>query len=177
MVPAGRHVKIHYIGTLEDGTEFDNSYKRGEPLEFVMGSRKVLGGIEDLVNTLGVGTKGHVHILAGSAFGAYNEDLIDRIPKASVSNADKLPVGNYVMLKGEGGRPVRAKIVSVGDDEIVLDYNHPLAGHDIDFEVELVDVEEPDAIEEEKHPVECDCHRVQHSLEHAHDQAHADCNH
>lgn len=176
MISSGLRVKIHYKGTLDDGTEFDNSYTRNNPLEFVMGTRAVLPTFESAVSSLSENERCTIHIPAVSAYGFYNEDLVDCVPVEGVGNAEELPVGSYIALRGADGKPVRAKVVGIENGYVMFDYNHPLAGKDLTFEIELLEVERKTAIESEKHVGHCDCHRVRDTLvgniPHHHDECH-----
>ena len=171
MLSPGRKVQVHYKGTLDDGTVFDSSYDRGEPLEFVLGERKMLFGFEKAVMGMQVGDTVSIHLGPEDAFGPHRDNQIDRIPVESFPNADQLPVGAYIQMRVKG-RNVRAKVVGVEDGEVILDYNHPLAGQAVNFEITLVDVEHKDALEEEREAHGCSCHRVADSLAAMHGHAH-----
>lgn len=176
MISAGLRVKVDYRGTLDDGTEFDSTYSRGEPLEFVLGQRTVLPSFERAVACLSEGASCKIRIPAVDAYGFYNEGLVDEVPVDDIAHAERLPVGSYISLRGEDGRPVRAKVLEVRDGIVRFDYNHPLAGKDLDFEIELLEVERRPAIEQEKHPALCSCHRVQSALGSSREEACA-CGH
>lgn len=165
MISSGLKVKVHYVGTLDDGTVFEDTRKRGKPFEFVLGDRRMLFDFDRAVAGLSEGTSCKIHIPAISAFGEYNDDLIDEIPTSKLAGAKDLPVGKYIMLRGEGGRPVRAKVVSVDDDVVRFDYNHPMAGKNLNFEIELLEVERKSVIEQERGAHGCDCHKVQEGLQ------------
>ena len=139
MSNSGKKVKTHYRGTLDDGTQFDSSYDRGEPIEFTCGAGQMIPGFDAAVVDMALGEKKSVHIPAKDAYGEYNEQAVQKIPANQVPNADQLPVGQNVYFNSPYG-PMPAKVVSVTIDEVVLDMNHELAGKDLNFDIELVEV-------------------------------------
>ena len=139
MSNSGKKVKTHYRGTLDDGTQFDSSYDRGEPIEFTCGAGQMIPGFDAAVVDMALGEKKSVHIPAKDAYGEYNEQAVQKIPANQVPNADQLPVGQTVYFNSPYG-PMPAKVVSVTIDEVVLDMNHGLAGKDLNFDIELVEV-------------------------------------
>lgn len=139
MSNSGKKVKTHYRGTLDDGTQFDSSYDRGEPIEFTCGAGQMIPGFDAAVVDMVLGEKKSVHIPAKDAYGEYNEQAVQKIPADQVPNADQLPVGQTVYFNSPYG-PMPAKVVSVTIDEVVLDMNHELAGKDLNFDIELVEV-------------------------------------
>lgn len=139
MSNSGKKVKTHYRGTLDDGTQFDSSYDRGEPIEFTCDAGQMIPGFDAAVVDMALGEKKSVHIPAKDAYGEYNEQAVQKIPANQVPNADQLPVGQTVYFNSPYG-PMPAKVVSVTIDEVVLDMNHELAGKDLNFDIELVEV-------------------------------------
>lgn len=139
MSNSGKKVKTHYRGTLDDGTQFDSSYDRGEPIEFTCGAGQMIPGFDAAVVDMALGEKKSVHIPAKDAYGEYNEQAVQKIPADQVPNADQLPIGQTVYFNSPYG-PMPAKVVSVTIDEVVLDMNHELAGKDLNFDIELVEV-------------------------------------
>ena len=139
MSNSGKKVKTHYRGTLDDGTQFDSSYDRGEPIEFTCGAGQMIPGFDAAVVDMALGEKKSVHIPAKDAYGEYNEQAVQKIPANQIPNADQLPVGQTVYFNSPYG-PMPAKAVSVTIDEVVLDMNHELAGKDLNFDIELVEV-------------------------------------
>jgi len=134
----GDKVRVHYRGTLDDGSEFDSSYSRGEPIEFEVGSGGVIEGFDEAVAGMDVGDKLRVTIPSGKAYGPRHAEAVQEIP------ADQIPPGASVgdMLSGqtEDGHQVAAELVSLEDGRATLDFNHPMAGKDLTFELELVEV-------------------------------------
>lgn len=135
----GKNVKTHYRGTLDDGTQFDSSYDRGEPLAFTCGAGQMIPGFDAAVVDMELGEKKTVHIPAKDAYGEYNEAMKQQLPVSQVPDAKNLPVGETVYFRGPQG-PFPAKVVSVDDEHVVLDLNHELAGKDLNFEIELVEI-------------------------------------
>ncbi len=156
MVEIGQKVKIHYKSSLESGEVFDNTFLRGEPVEFTVGSKTLLPGLESAVCDMQVGETKTVFIPAIQAYGLYNENLIEAVPYDEIPNADKLPVGKYIEVRTPKGN-VRVKVAKIEDDLVYFDYNHELAGKNIIVEVLLYSVENESAVEREMHPVGCGC--------------------
>lgn len=170
MIAPGLHVKVHYTGTLDDGTVFDSSRKRNEPLEFVMGDHKTLFAFEQAVARLAEGASCKIRLSPDEAYGEYRENQLDTVPLASFGSR-RPPLGQYIQMRVRG-RVVRAKVVSIEGDSVTLDYNHPLAGQYVNFEITLLEVERKSALEQEQDYHSCDCHRVAESLSAAHGQHH-----
>ena len=136
----GKKVKAHYRGTLDDGTQFDCSYDRGEPIEFVCMAGQMIPGFDAAVKDMELGEKKTVKIPAAQAYGEYNPQAVQQVPVANIPNASQLPVGQTVYFNGPMG-PFPAKVVSVDSEYATFDMNHELAGKDLTFEIELVEVE------------------------------------
>lgn len=136
----GKTVKIHYTGSFDDGEVFDTSRLSGEPLEFTCGSGMVIKGFDDAVKDMVVGEKKHIHLEPAEAYGEADENLVQTVPVDRVPNAQDLPVGQSVYLQGPNGQPFQAKVVSVDDQNVVFDMNHPMAGKPLNFELELMEV-------------------------------------
>ena len=135
----GDVVKVHYTGTLNDGTVFDSSRER-EPLEFTLGEGQVIAGFEQAVLGLGVGEEVTVHIPAEQAYGAHHEELTAVLPRADVLPDLPLTPGIRLQMRTEEGSPVLMTVTSVNEQTITLDANHPLAGQPLNFEIELVEI-------------------------------------
>lgn len=138
----GKRVRTHYTGTFDDGTVFDSSVSRGEPLEFICMAGQMIPGFDAAVKEMAVGETKNVHIPAADAYGERDEELVQRIPKANVPEADQLPVGETVYMQGPGGQPFPVKVVEVGETDVVFDMNHEMAGKDLNFEITLVEIVE-----------------------------------
>ena len=138
---SGDSVKVHYTGSLEDGTEFDSSVGVA-PLEFTLGSGQVIVGFDEAITGMKPGEKKRVTIPADKAFGQRNEENVISKPRDQVP-ADITPeVGQQLQLPlaGPNNQPIMVKITEVTDEHIQLDANPPLAGKDLTFELELVEI-------------------------------------
>lgn len=136
---AGDTVRIHYTGTLNDGTTFDSSANR-DPLEFTLGSGQVIPGFDEAVTGMTVGDTKQVEIPADQAYGPVNPDARQAFPKDKIPDNIPLEVGTQLQLQAADGRPLPVRIAEVNDDHIVLDANHVLAGEDLTFDLELVEI-------------------------------------
>ncbi len=136
----GKTVNAHYRGTLDDGTQFDSSYDRGEPIEFVAGAGQMIKGFDAAVLEMEVGEKKTVHIPAAEAYGERSDDMILFFPADQVPDFEKIEVGMKLFLQGPGGMPVPVTVVEVSPEGVKLDANHELAGKDLNFDIELVEV-------------------------------------
>jgi len=135
----GHNVSVHYIGTLSDGTEFDNSYVRGETLDFTIGTPGLLIDFVNAIVGLTPGESTTIHIPNQRAYGPPRPDAIKKAPRASFAPDFQFVVGNSVQGSGPAGSFI-AKIVDFNDQEVTLDLNHPLAGQDLSFKIELVSI-------------------------------------
>lgn len=137
----GKKVKCHYRGTLDDGTQFDSSYDRGEPLAFTCGAGQMIKGFDAAVIDMELGEKKTVHIPAADAYGEHNPDMIVSFPADQVPNLDQISVGDKLYLSTATGMPVPAVVIEVTPEGVTLDANHELAGKDLNFDIELVEIE------------------------------------
>ena len=137
MVENGQKVKIHYTGTLDDGSQFDSSAGR-DPLEFEMGAGMVIPGFEEGVRDMEEGEKKTIHIPAKEAYGEHREDMVMEFPRTHLPEGVEPQVGMQLQLQGPQGQAIPAKVIAVTDDSLTLDANHPLAGQDLNFELELI---------------------------------------
>jgi len=135
----GDKVKVHYHGTLRTGETFDSSQGR-EPLEFTVGSGQVIKGFDEGVKGMSVGEKRTVEIPVEDAYGATNQDLIIEFPKTQFP-ADMNPeVGQQLMMSNGSGQSFPVTIREIKEDSVLLDANHPLAGQELIFNIELVEI-------------------------------------
>ena len=134
-------VKVHYKGTLVDGTVFDSSYDRGEPLEFTCGAGQMIKGFDAAVVDMQVGEKKTVHIPAADAYGEHNPEMVLTFPAEQVPNIEQIEKGMKLFLSTPSGMPVPAVVIDVTPEAVTLDANHELAGKDLNFDIELVEVE------------------------------------
>jgi len=136
----GRNVKVHYKGTLGDGTVFDNSRDRGETLDFELGKPGMIAGFQSGIVGMRTGETKAFNVLCAEAYGQPLAEAVIKVPKDAFHPEMKLEIGEAVMGQGPEGQPMRAIISGVEDDGVLLDHNHPLAGKDLNFEVELMEV-------------------------------------
>ena len=135
----GQKVRVHYRGTLRDGSEFDSSEGQ-EPLEFVVGTEQVIPGFDRAVADLEVGGKTTVTIPACEAYGERIEEGRQEVPLDAFPEPPE--EGWLVELASQDGQRLAATVVEVGSDTATLDFNHPLAGEDLTFDIELVEIVE-----------------------------------
>ena len=136
----GDTVKVHYEGRLTDGTTFDSSEGRN-PLEFEVGSGAVIPGFDDGVKGMSVGDKKTINIPAEQAYGERQQELVIEFPRDRFP-ADMQPeVGMQLMMNNGSGQSFPVTVVEVKDDTITLDANHQLAGQDLIFDIQLVDIQ------------------------------------
>lgn len=139
-VKQGDKVKVHYHGKLTDGTTFDSSEGR-EPLEFEVGSGAVIPGFDNGVMGMNVGDKKTINIPADEAYGQRHEELVMEFPKDRFPE-DMVPEpGMQLMMNNGAGQQFPVIIVEVKDDAVILDANHHLAGQDLVFDIQLMDIE------------------------------------
>ncbi|MEJ2575649.1 MAG: peptidylprolyl isomerase [Gammaproteobacteria bacterium] len=136
---AGDTVRIHYTGTLDDGTQFDSSAGR-EPLEFALGSGQVIPGFDKAVDGMSVGENKTVQIAPDDAYGPRHEQLVQEVPKTQLPAEIQPEVGMRLQASGPDGQVMQLVVTAVGDDAITVDGNHPLAGKALNFDIELVDI-------------------------------------
>ncbi len=138
-VKKGDTVRVHYIGTLEDGTVFDKTAESG-PLEFIVGEGKLIPGFDDAVVGMRTGEKKTVKIPSERAYGPRIDDLEVALERANLPEDVKPEVGKKVRIGAGEGAKTDFTITEVSDESVTLDANHPLAGQDLTFEIELVDI-------------------------------------
>ena len=138
-VDKGHNVKVHYKGTLSDGTVFDSSRERGDTLNFQVGSGQLIKGFDNAVKGMGVGEVRTVTLSPSEAYGESDPSAIVEYPKNLFAPGAELVVGNTVQGTSPMGQPVMAKITSLNEETVTLDHNHPLAGEELTFEIELIE--------------------------------------
>ncbi|MCE7993345.1 MAG: peptidylprolyl isomerase [Roseivirga sp.] len=136
---AGDKVKVHYTGKLTDGTQFDSSAGR-EPLEFEVGAGMMIKGFDAAVNGMAVGDKVTTEIPAAEAYGAENPELIIDVPRTNLPPDLNPEVGQQLGMSQPNGQQVPVRIREVHEDKVVIDANHDLAGKDLIFDIELVEI-------------------------------------
>jgi len=145
-ISSGSIVKVDYKGTLKDGTVFDTTEGK-KPLAFLVGSNQVIPAFEEAVASLGKGQSKKFTIKAEDAYGEADPKKIVTLPKDDRFKGVDLKAGTVIFAnnKTPEGKSVQTpmKVVSVADKEVTMDYNHPLAGEDLTFNITLVEVKEP----------------------------------
>lgn len=136
---AGDQVKVHYTGRLKDGSVFDSSQGR-EPLAFQVGAGMMIKGFDAAVNGMEVGDKVTAEIPCTEAYGESREDLIFNIPKENLPADLKPEVGQQLAMAQPNGQQVPVKVKEVLEAEVIIDANHDLAGKDLIFDIELVEI-------------------------------------
>ena len=137
----GKKVKTHYKGTFNDGTQFDSSYDRGEPLEFVCGAGMMIRGFDEAVADMEVGQVVDVHLMPEEAYGMPDPQAIFTVEIAQMPGAEGLNVGEQVYLSNAYGQPFPVKVTAKDDTTITFDANHEMAGKELNFRIELVEVQ------------------------------------
>ena len=138
-VKQGDKVNVHYHGKLTDGSTFDSSEGR-EPLSFVAGTGQVIKGFDEAVLDMNVGDKKTVNIPVAHAYGERNDDMVMEYPISDFPADMKPEIGMELQMGDNSGNVFPVVIVEVGDEIVLLDANHPLAGQDLVFEIELVSI-------------------------------------
>ena len=136
----GKIVKVHYTGTLDDGSKFDPSIDRGEPIEFTCMAGQMIPGFDAAVKDMAEGETKTVRIPTGEAYGERDENLVRRMPIDRIPDGDKLPVGQTVYMMGPGGQPFPVLVKAIEDGIATLDMNHNLAGEALTLEITVVEV-------------------------------------
>jgi peptidylprolyl isomerase len=139
-VKNGDSVSVHYKGSLDNGSVFDSSHNREEPLTFEVGSGQVIPGFEAAVVGMVPGSSKSVTISCDQAYGPRNEEAIQIIPKTTFPPGFPFEVGQTVQGNGKDGQQMTATIVSEDKFTVTLDLNHPLAGKNLNFELDLVNI-------------------------------------
>jgi peptidylprolyl isomerase len=136
---SGHTVRIHYTGTLSDGTQFDSSAGR-DPLEFALGGGMVIPGFEKAVEGMSVGESKSVTIAPEDAYGPRHEQLIQEVPKSALPEEVTPEIGMQLQGRGPDGQVMNLQVKEITDDSITVDANHPLAGEALNFDIELVEI-------------------------------------
>jgi FKBP-type peptidyl-prolyl cis-trans isomerase 2/predicted Fe-Mo cluster-binding NifX family protein len=136
----GKTCRTHYRGTFNDGTQFDSSYDRGEPLEFVCGAGMMIKGYDAAVADMEVGQVVDIHLMPEEAYGMPDPNAIFTIEVAQLPGSENLEVGQQVYLQNQYGRPFPVKVTAREGATITFDANHEMAGKELNFRIELVEV-------------------------------------
>ena len=136
----GKTCKTHYRGTFNDGTQFDSSYDRGEPLEFICGAGQMIKGFDAAVADMEVGQEVDVHLMPEEAYGMPDPNAIIPMKIEQLPGSEDLEVGQQVHLYNQYGQPVLVKVIEKDETTITFDANHEMAGKELNFHIELVEV-------------------------------------
>lgn len=137
----GSVVRINYTGKLTNGTVFDTSKVDGrEPLSFRLGQNQVLPKLEAEIIGMSVGEKKTVAVDANDAYGPHQKKAIQKIPRSEIPDGVDLTVGNNLQATGHDGEIVPLRVLAANEETVTLDANHPLAGHNLTFEIELIEI-------------------------------------
>ena len=141
MIENGQKVSVHYVGTLDDGTEFDNSRTRGDTISFEVGAGQLIVGFDSALPGMAIGEVKTVSVTPSEAYGDVNPEAVSTVPKTAFPPNMPLEVGGMVQGRAPTGQPVIARIEAVEEESVTLDMNHPLAGKNLNFEIELVSID------------------------------------
>ena len=136
----GKTCRTHYRGTFNDGTQFDSSYDRGEPLEFVCGAGQMIRGFDAAVADMEVGQTVNVHLMPEEAYGMPDPNAVFTVEIANLPGAEKLEVGQQAYLSNQNGQPFPVKVTAKDASTITFDANHEMAGTELNFQSELGEV-------------------------------------
>lgn len=150
-------IAIQYVGTLDDGSEFDSTEKHGgAPLEFVVGAHQVIPGFENGVMGMNIGEEKSIHIPADEAYGSPDPEMVKEIPRDKIGIPD-LKVGMILGVQMPTGQQIPATVAEVTDKIVKLDLNHPLAGKSLNFKMKLESILEENVDLEAECAGDCDC--------------------
>ncbi len=137
---AGKTCRTHYRGTFNDGTQFDSSYDRGEPLEFICGAGQMIRGFDAAVADMEVGQIIDVHLMPEEAYGMADPNAVFTMEIAQLPGSEDLTVGQQIYLSNQYGQPFPVKVTAKDEKNITFDANHEMAGKELNFRIELVEV-------------------------------------
>ena len=137
---AGKTCRAHYRGTFNDGTQFDSSYDRGEPLEFVCGAGQMILGFDKAVADMEVGQTVDIHLMPEEAYGMPDPAAVFTVEIEQLPGSEELQAGQQVYLTNQFGQPFPVKVTAKDETTITFDANHEMAGKELNFRIELVEV-------------------------------------
>ena len=138
-VKTGDTVRIHYTGTLDDGSTFDSTPGR-DPLEFTVGSGQIIPGLDQAIPGMSVGEKKTVEVACTEAYGEVQPEAVQAVPRAEIPADIPLEIGTQLQVQTPTGQVMQVAVAEVSESEVKLDANHPLAGKDLTFAIELVEI-------------------------------------
>ncbi|MCF0151453.1 MAG: FKBP-type peptidyl-prolyl cis-trans isomerase [Firmicutes bacterium] len=137
---SGKTCVVHYRGTFNDGTQFDASYDRNEPLEFICGAGMMIPGFDAAVMEMDPGQEVDVHLMPEEAYGMPDPQMIMTFEIKDLPGSEDIEAGQQVYLRDQMGRPIRVTVTAKDDTTITLDANHEMAGKELNFHIQLVEV-------------------------------------
>lgn len=137
---SGDKVKVHYTGKLTNGEQFDSSEGRA-PLEFTVGAGQMIKGFDNAIPGMEIGEKKTITIAPEEAYGAVDQDAILEFPKSNIPDSLKIEEGMQLQLQSASGQPVPVVVKEIKEESVILDANHRLAGKELVFDIELVEIE------------------------------------
>lgn len=137
---AGKICRTHYRGTFNDGTQFDSSYDRGEPLQFICGAGQMIHGFDAAVADMEVGEEIDIHLMPEEAYGQPDPNAIFTVEIAQLPGSEDLEAGQQAYLTNQFGQPFPVKVTAKDEKTITFDANHEMAGKELNFHIELVEV-------------------------------------
>ena len=139
MVESGKVVTVHYTGKLADGEMFDSSEGR-DPLKFQVGSGQIIPGFEQAILGKSIGEKVTVNIPVEEAYGHVREDLIVTVPKSQLPG--DVQIGQPLQAQGNEGQTINVVVKEIAEENVIIDGNHPLAGQELEFFIEIISIED-----------------------------------
>ncbi len=136
----GKTCRTHYRGTFNDGTQFDSSYDRGQPLEFVCGAGMMIPGFDAAVANMDVGQTVQVHLMPSEAYGEADPSAVFSVEIAELPGAESVSVGDSVYLQDAYGRQIPVRVIGKDDKTVTFDANHEMAGKELNFQIELIEI-------------------------------------
>ncbi|OGN61685.1 MAG: hypothetical protein A3F09_03545 [Chlamydiae bacterium RIFCSPHIGHO2_12_FULL_49_11] len=136
---SGNKIKVHYVGKLKDGTQFDSSYDRNEPLEFTIGTEELIPGFENACIGMHIGEKKEIELSASEAYGEHSPSLVRKVERHFFPSHIEPELGMQLQL-GQNEEAAFVRVVNLDESHVELDANHPLAGKSLFFSIELVAV-------------------------------------
>lgn len=137
---AGKTCRVHYKGTFNDGSQFDSSYDRGQPLEFICGAGMMIPGFDKAVLEMEVGETVNIHLMPEEAYGMPDPRNVFEIPFTDLPGSEELKAGEQVYLQDQSGQAFPMKVVAVTETTVTFDGNHEMAGKELNFQIELVEI-------------------------------------
>ena len=138
-VKTGDTVQVHYTGRLESGEQFDSSRER-DPLQFTLGNGELIPGFENAVIGMNLGDVKTIQIPSQEAYGPYMENMKITVDKAKLPEDMELKIGMNLTLRGSDERKLNVRVIDIAENTVTMDANHPLAGKDLMFDIELVKI-------------------------------------